>query len=77
MVSKVIVSVCLVLLVTGLAGCSNPHKKAARAATDASEAEKDVNEQKTKILEDYRKCLKKNKSDEKACAGYKKALDSL
>jgi hypothetical protein len=77
MVSKAIISICLVLLITGLAGCSNPHKQAARAATDASRAEKDVNEQKAKILEDYRKCLDKNKSDEKACAGYKKALDSM
>jgi hypothetical protein len=60
-----------------LMGCSNPHKDAARAATEASKAEKDVSEQKAQILEDYRNCLKKNKSDEQACAGYKNALDSL
>ena len=77
MVHKAIVGVCFVLLVIGQMGCSNPHKQSARAATDASKAEKDVNEQKAKILEDYRKCLNKNKSDEQACAAYKKSLDSL
>jgi hypothetical protein len=74
MFSKVITCVCFVLLITG---CSNPHKQAARASTEASESEKAVNEQKAKILEDYRKCLNKNKSDEEACSAYKKALDSL
>jgi len=72
-----IVSVCLVMLVIGQSGCSNPHKEASRAATDASKAETDVSKQKAAILEDYRKCLDKNKSDEKACEGYKSALDSM
>ncbi len=74
---KAIVGVFLFLLVLGQTACSNPHKEAARAASDASAAEKEVSNQKAKILEDYRKCLKKNKSDEEACAGYKKALDAL
>ena len=74
---EVIICICLVMLTVGQMGCSNPHKEAARAATDASKAETNVNEQKTKILEDYRKCLNKNKSDEEACAAYKKALDSM
>lgn len=77
MVRKVIVGVFVVLMAVMHMGCSNPHKEAARAATDASKAEKDVNEQKAKLLEDYRKCLNKNKSDEEACTSYKKALDSL
>ena len=71
------VSVCYALLVIGQIGCSNPHKEAARASTEASKAEAEVSSQKAKILEDYRKCLNKNKSDESACASYKKALDSM
>lgn len=77
MVRKVIVGALVVLMVVVQMGCSNPHKEAARAATEASKAEKNVSEQKAKILEDYRKCLSKNKSNEEACAGYKKALESL
>jgi hypothetical protein len=77
MTHKVIIGTCLAMVVTGLTGCSNPHKEAARAATDASSAEADVSKQKAAILEDYRKCLDKNKSDEKACEGYKSALDSM
>ena len=77
MIRKAIVGVCFVLLVIGQTGCSNPHKQAARAAADASEAEADINRQKSEILEDYRKCLKDNPSDEKACEGYKGALESM
>lgn len=77
MLRKVIMCVFFVLMIAVQIGCSNPHKQAAKASRDASLAEKDVNEQKAKILEDYRKCLKKNKSNEEACASYKKALDSL
>jgi len=69
--------VCYALLVIGLIGCSNPHKEAARASTEASKAEATVHNEKAKILEDYRKCLNKNKSDEKACESYKRALDSM
>jgi hypothetical protein len=58
-------------------GCNRAHKQASRAARDASKAEIVVNEQKAKILENYRKCLNKNKSDEDACAVYQKQLDSL
>ena len=74
---NVIIGICSVMLVIWQLGCSNPHKEAARASTEASIAEKDVSEQKAKILEDYRKCLNKNKSDEEACASYQKALDSM
>jgi hypothetical protein len=63
--------------VIGQTGCSSPHKEAARAATDASKAEAEVQNQKAGILEDYRKCLNKNKGDEQACEGYKRALDSM
>jgi hypothetical protein len=77
MVQKAIVGVCFVLLVIGQMGCSNPHKEAARAATETSKAETEVQNQKAKILEDYRKCLNKNKSDEEACASYQNALDSM
>ena len=69
--------ICCALLVIGLIGCSNPHKEAARASTEASKAEATVHNEKAKILEDYRKCLNKNKSDEKACESYKRALDSM
>ncbi len=77
MVRKIIVGVYLTLMVTGLTGCSNPHKEAARAATDASNAEADISKQKAEILEDYKKCLSKNPSDAAACDGYKKAMDSM
>ena len=77
MVRKEFVGVCLVLLVIGQTGCSNPHKEAARASTEASKAEAGVHNEKAKILEDYRKCLNKNKSDENACESYKRALDSM
>ena len=77
MTNKLIIGAFVVLMMVVQIGCSNPHKEAAKASTEASKAEKDVNEQKAKILEDYRKCLNKNKSDEEACAGYKKALDAL
>jgi hypothetical protein len=84
MTHKVIVGVFVGLIAIVQIGCSNPHKEAARAATEASKAEteasnaeKSVSEQKAKILEDYRKCLNKNKSNEEACAAYKKALDSM
>ena len=69
--------VCYALLVIGLIGCSNPHKEAARASTEASKAEATVHNEKAKILEDYRKCLNKNKSNEQACESYKRALDSM
>ena len=72
-----IVSVCYALLVIGQMGCSNPHKEAAKASTEASKAEAEVSSQKAKILEDYRKCLNKNKSNEQACESYKRALDSM
>jgi hypothetical protein len=62
MARKAIVGIFVVLMAMVQTGCSNPQKEAARASTEASEAEKDVSE---------------NKSDEEACAGYKKALDSL
>ena len=71
------VSVCYALLVIGQIGCSNPHKEAARASTEASKAEATVHNEKAKILEDYRKCLNKNKSNEQACESYKRALDSM
>jgi hypothetical protein len=77
MVHKVIIGTCLALGVIGLTGCSNPHKEAARAATAASNAEADVSKQKAQILEDYRKCVKNNPSDQKACEGYKSALDTM
>jgi len=77
MARKSIVGICFVLLVIGQTGCSNPHKEAARASTEASKAEAEVHGEKAKILEDYRKCLNKNKSDEKACESYKRALDSM
>jgi len=77
MIPKGIVVVCCALLVTGQMGCSNPHKEAARASTEASKAEAAVHNEKAKILENYRKCLNKNKSDEKACESYKRALDSM
>lgn len=77
MTRKVIVGVFVGLIAIMQTGCSNPQKEAAKAATEASKAEKSVSEEKAKILEDYRKCLNKNKSDEEACAAYKKALDSM
>lgn len=72
-----IVGVCIVMLVIGLSGCGRAHKQASRAAADASNAEADVSKQKEAILKDYRKCLDKNKSDEKACESYKSALDNM
>jgi hypothetical protein len=69
--------VCLAILVIGQTGCSNPHKEAARAQQEASKAEAEVSNQKANILEDYRKCLKKNKGDETACESYKKAAESM
>lgn len=77
MMHKRTIGICFVLLIIGQTGCSNPHKEAARASTAASNAETQVHDEKAKILEDYRKCLNKNKSDESACAAYKKALDSM
>ena len=77
MIRNAMASVCYALLVIGQIGCSNPHKEAARASTEASKAETAVHNEKAKILEDYRKCLNKNKSDEKACESYKRALDSM
>jgi hypothetical protein len=77
MMRKEIIGVSIVLLAIGQMGCSNPHKEAARASTEASKAEAGVHNEKAKILEDYRKCLNKNKSDEKACESYKRALDSM
>ena len=77
MMHKAIVGVCFALLVIGQTGCSNSHKQASRAAADASKAEADVSKQKSEILEDYRKCLKDNPSDEKACEGYNGALESM
>jgi len=77
MMHKGIIGTCFALLIIGQTGCSNPHKDAARASTAASNAEAQVSNEKAKILEDYRKCLNKNKSDESACASYKKALDSM
>jgi hypothetical protein len=76
-IRKEIVVVCCALSVTGQMGCSNQHKEAARASTEASKAEAAVHNEKAKILEDYRKCLNKNKSDEKTCEGYKRASDSM
>ena len=77
MIRSAMTGVCYALLVIGLNGCSNPHTVAARASTEASKAEAAVHNEKAKILEDYRKCLNKNKSDEQACESYKKALDSI
>ena len=77
MMRNAMASLCCALLVVGLPGCGNPHKEAARASTEASKAETEVHKEKAKILEDYRKCLNKNKSDEKACESYKRALDSM
>jgi len=77
MMRNAMAGVCYALLVIGQIGCSNPHKEAARASTEASKAEAAVHNEKAKILEDYRKCLNKNKSDEKACESYKRALDSM
>ena len=77
MMRNTMIGVCFALLVIGQMGCSNPHKEAARASTEASKAEASVHNEKAKILEDYRKCLNKNKSNEQACESYKKALDSI
>jgi hypothetical protein len=77
MLRKEFIGACVVLLLAVQTGCSNPHKEAARAQTASSNAEAQVHNEKAKILEDYRKCLNKNKSDETACASYKKALDSM
>jgi len=77
MMRNVMVGVCYALLIIGQMGCSNPHKEAARAQTEASKAEAEVSNQKAKILEDYRKCLNKNKGDEKACESYKRAADTM
>ena len=77
MMRNAMAGVCYALLVIGQIGCSNPHKEAARASTEASKAEAAVHNEKAKILEDYRKCLNKNKSDEKACESYKRAVDSM
>jgi hypothetical protein len=77
MVRKIMVGVCFTLMMTGLTGCGNPHKDAARAAEAASNSEADINKQKAEIVEDYRKCLSKNPSDAAACDGYKQALDAM
>ena len=77
MVRKIIAGVCFTLMMTGLTGCSNPHKDAARAAEEASNSETEINKQKAEIVEDYRKCLNKNPSDAAACDGYKQALDAM
>ena len=77
MVRKIMIGVCFTLMVTGLSGCSNPHKDAARAAAEASNSETEINKQKAEIVEDYRKCLSKNPSDAAACDGYKQALDAM
>ena len=77
MMRNAMIGVCYAVLVIGQMGCSNPHKEAARASTEASKAEASVHNEKAKILEDYRKCLNKNKSDDQACESYKKALDSM
>ena len=77
MMRNAMIGVCYAVLVIGQMGCSNPHKEAARASTEASKAEATVHNEKAKILEDYRKCLNKNKSNEQACESYKRALDSM
>ncbi len=74
---KTIAGVCFVLLAVGLTGCGSPQKDAAKAAAAASNAEADVQKEKARILEDYRKCVSKNPSDEQACVGYKSALDAM
>lgn len=59
------------LLALVLAGCgNNPYEESA-------EAKAEVDEEKAKILEDYRECLKENPSDTKACEAYKDAVNSL
>ena len=77
MMRNAMIGVCYAVLVIGQICCSNPLKEAARASTVASKGEAEVSSQKAKILEDYRKCLNKNKGDEKACEGYKRAADSM
>ena len=76
MIRNAMTGVCYALLVLGLNGCSNPHKEAARASTEASKAEASVHNEKAKILEDYRKCLNKNVSNEQAWERYIEARDS-
>ncbi len=52
-------------------GCgSNPYDRAAEASAE-------VSEQKSGILEDYRKCLKNHPSDDKECSSYKDAADAM
>ena len=60
----------LASLIAGLAGCSNPQKKVAKAQA-RTESEK------AKILKDYRRCLDKHSSKASKCESYREALDAL
>ena len=62
---------CLILaLVLGMTGCGSSKKRDAKARAR-------VNNQKAAILEDYKKCLKKNPDNKEACESYRKALEAL
>ncbi len=67
------IGICFVLtlvLVLGMTGCGRSKRRAAKAS-------RGVDKQKAAILEDYRKCLKKNPDNKDACESYRKALEGL
>ena len=69
-----------VLMVTALAACSTPQEKAAKAQEKSSKAELQIKQERLKLLDEYKSCVKeagddRAKADE--CDRILKAIEAL
>jgi outer membrane biogenesis lipoprotein LolB len=63
-----------------LTACSTPQEKAADAQAGASEAQKEIAQERLKLVDNYQTCVKQAGADQQkaaACESYLKAADAL
>jgi len=77
---RVTMFVCIAVGIGFLSGCSDPHEDAAEAQERAHDAETKVAEERIKLVEQYKVCVKEAGGDNQkveACDSYLKAAEAL
>ena len=74
---KALIFVCVMVMVVA---CGGSERKANRATAKAADSQSKIAQERLKLVEDYKKCIKKAGEDKnkiEACDSYLKAAESL